>query len=442
MIPSSGKPRFDVVGLGFNTIDHLCVVSRHVRLDSKQRMVRFDRQPGGQVATALVALQRWGLRTAYVGSFGGDAGGAESRDSLAAEGIDLSGTVVRPGVGNQESVILIDEVSGERSVLWQRPDGLALRPDELSREHVESTRLLLLDAYDMPAAVTAARWAKGADGLVMLDADFPAAGIEELLGLTDLLIVSPEFPIRLTGQQDIRCALRATARRGPHLCAVTLGPGGALVLEDKVFTYTSAFRVPVVDSTGAGDVFHAGFIYGVLQGWPTRQTLRFAAAAAALKCAKLGGRPGIPTVAQAEALADGAGPSGGDPMGTREAAVCDWRGKLVSPRLRRPGAGGMWRHALHPSAGERGGQPQRARLGRYQSPDAADGDIRRRARSDSAGAHLDAVRLGSAASAGDGARLRWAARKLRCLRPRRCVGGVRRCGPGVPADQRKCARRA
>ncbi len=296
-------PRFDAVGIGFNTMDHLCVISRHVRLDSKQRMVAFDHQPGGQVPTALVALQRWGMRTSYIGSFGDDAGGVESRCSLAAEGVDLSGAVVRPGLRNQESVILIDELSGERSVLWQRPEGLALHRDELSPDLIRGARLLLLDAYDMEASLAAARWAKEAGAILMLDIDFPSPGVDELLALTDLLVVSPEFPLRLSGQSDLRRALRDTARRGPRLCAVTLGSGGALALEGGRFTFVPAFRVDVVDSTGAGDIFHAGCAYAALCGWATAEMLRFAAAAAALKCEKLGGRPGIPSLARAMSLA-------------------------------------------------------------------------------------------------------------------------------------------
>ena len=293
----------DVVGLGYNTIDHLCVVARHVRLDSKQRMVEFDRQPGGQVPTALVALQRWGLQTRYVGSFGDDAGGAEARSSLVAEGIDVAATVVRPGLANQESVILVDEVSGERSVLWQRPEGMGLRPEELSRRHFADCRLLLTDGYDIEAATAAAGWAKEAGARVMLDIDFPGPGVEHLLALTDLLIVSPDFLLRLTGREDLRAALKESQRLGPALCVATMGTGGALVLEDGRFLYQPAFRVAVRDSTGAGDVFHAGYAYGVLHAWTTLETLRFAAAAAGLKCEKLGPRPGIPTVERAMALA-------------------------------------------------------------------------------------------------------------------------------------------
>jgi sulfofructose kinase len=299
--PAAGP--FDAVGFGLNSIDHLCVVKRHPRLDSKQQLVTYDVQPGGQVPTALVALQRWGLRTAYVGGFGDDVGGVVSRSALAIEGVDLAATVVRPNTAQQVAVILIDEISGERSVLSQRVDTLVLRHHEVPRTAMQRGRALLMDAVDLPAALVAARAAKAAGALTVLDCDTVVSGIEELLQVTDILIVGAEFPARLTGHADLRRALRAAATLGPWFVGVTLGPGGALAFVRRQFHYVPAYRVPVADSTGAGDIFHAGVIYGVLQGWPVSATLRFAAAAAALKCEKLGGRPGIPTVERACELA-------------------------------------------------------------------------------------------------------------------------------------------
>jgi sulfofructose kinase len=295
--------RFDVVGFGLSSVDHLCVVKRQPRLDSKQQLVTYEVQPGGQVPTALVALQRWGLRTAYVGGFGDDVGGALSRSALATERVDLAATVVRASTRQQVSVILIDEISGERSVLWERVEALVLQPDEIRREHVVAGRVLLMDAVDMPTAITAARHAKHDGVVTVLDTDDPTPGIDELLQFTDVLIVGTEFPARLTGITDLRAALRAASRHGPWFVGVTLGPGGALAYVRGEFHYVPAVRVPVVDSTGAGDIFHAGSIYGLLQGWPTPDTLRFAAAAAALKCERLGGRPGIPTLERAKGLA-------------------------------------------------------------------------------------------------------------------------------------------
>jgi sulfofructose kinase len=296
---------FDVVGFGLSSVDHLCVVKRHPRLDSKQPLVAYDVQPGGQVPTALVALQRWGLHTAYIGVFGDDAGGTLCRMALQGEGVDLSTTVARADTRQQVSVILIDAITGERSVLSQRVEDLVLRADEVPRALTGAGRVLLMDAVDMPTAIAASRHAKDQGVLTVLDIDSPAAGIDDLLQRTDVLIAGVEFPERLTGITDLRGALRAAAQRGPWFVGVTLGPGGALAYVHGAFHYVPAFRVPVVDSTGAGDIFHAGSIYGLLQGWSVPDTLRFAAAAAALKCEKLGGRPGIPTLERALALARG-----------------------------------------------------------------------------------------------------------------------------------------
>ena len=300
--PRSDSCAFDVVGFGLNTADHLCVVARHPRLDSKQRLVAYERQAGGQVPTALVALQRWGMRTAYVGCFGDDADGAASRRSLDDEGVDLTGSTTRSGLAHHVSVIVIDQVSGERAVMWQRPDALAMRPDELQRAQLVAGRVLLMDAYDLPAALQAARWAKEAGVLIVLDIDGPGPGVDELLRLTDVLIASAEVLTKLTGAAELRPALRRAGKMGPSLVGVTLGAGGALAFADGRFHYTPSFRVAVVDTTGAGDIFHAGCIYGLLREWPIDQTLRFAAAAAALKCERLGGRPGIPAVERALAL--------------------------------------------------------------------------------------------------------------------------------------------
>lgn len=296
-------PAFDVIGYGLGSVDYLCVVRTHPRLDSKQEMLAYQVQPGGQVPTALVALQRWGMRTAYVGAFGSDDAGRMARRAMQREGVDISATCVRRGVAQQASVILIDQISGERSVLGQPAGSLKVGAAELSREVITAGRVLLMDAVEMEGAITAARWAKGAGMLTVLDVDQPSQGIDELLKLTDVLIVGSEFPEKLTGIADPRRALRKAAGMGPRFVGVTLGPGGALALVDGRFLFVPAFPTKVVDSTGAGDLFHAGSVYGLLHEWPAEKTLRFAAAAAALKCEKLGARPGIPPLERALALA-------------------------------------------------------------------------------------------------------------------------------------------
>jgi sugar/nucleoside kinase (ribokinase family) len=254
------------------------------------------------VPTALVALQRWGLRTAYVGPLGDDAGGALQRESLAQAGVDLRGARVRPGVGSHTSMILVDAVSGERAIHWQRPAELALGGDEVDCGLLASGRALLLDADDADTALLAADAARAAGALVVLDVDQPGPRTTALLALTDVAIVADGFPQRHTGSADLATALRRMAAEGPRLAVATLGAGGALACWDGRLTHVAARRVPVVDTTSAGDCFHAGALFGLLAGWPIERALAFASAAAALACTKLGGRTSIPARAEIEAL--------------------------------------------------------------------------------------------------------------------------------------------
>ena len=300
----SGAPAFDVVGFGFNTIDHVWVVDRPL-LDGKTRARDYRQLPGGQVPTALVALQRWGLRTAYVGPLGDDAGGALQRDSLAAAGVNLRGAAVRPGVGSHTSLILVDAVTGERAIAWQRPPGLALRAHELDPALFAAGRALLLDADDADTALLAAAAAHEAGALVMLDVDEPGPRTTALLARTDVAIVGDGFPQRHTGAADLGTALRHMVAQGPRLAVATLGAGGALACHDGRVTHVPALPVPVADTTSAGDCFHAGALYGLLQGWEAARALRFAAAAAALACTRLGGRASVPELADVERLAAG-----------------------------------------------------------------------------------------------------------------------------------------
>lgn len=296
--PSPATPR--AVGIGTSSVDHLCLVTRHPRLDAKQPLVHYEVQPGGQVPTALVALQRWGTPTAYVGNFADDPGGILARSALAREGVDLTATRVEPNTVQPVSVILIDQVTGERSVLHQNNPKLErVELDAHAIRAIQSAQIVLLDAVDLSAAITAARLAKKGGGLVVLDVDRPAPGMEELLHLTDVLITAPDFPLRLTGKERLAAALHEACRFGPWFAAATLGPGGVVACVRGREYFVPGYPVCAVDSTGAGDVFHAGCIFGLLHDWPVERTLRFAAAAAALKCRKIGGRPGIPKVEDA-----------------------------------------------------------------------------------------------------------------------------------------------
>ena len=293
----------DVVGVGQNTVDHLCVVDAFPSVGTKGRLQAYEVQPGGQVATALVALSRWGARTAYVGVFGGDDGGRRARAALVAEGVDVSAAPVREHEANQVSVILVDAPTGERTVLWHRSARLALDPAEVPVPRIAGARLLHLDGLDGPAALAAAAAARRAGVPVLADIDTAVPETERLLGLVDVLLVSWEFARAFSGADDPEGALDALARGGSIVVGVTLGRDGVMARAGGRLVRVPGHRVVAADTTGAGDVLHAGFIWGMLAGFGLQASLKLANAAAALQCTALGGRRAIPALAAARALA-------------------------------------------------------------------------------------------------------------------------------------------
>ena len=294
-----GKP-FEVVGMGLNSVDFLCVVPEFPTLNSKMRILQFSKQGGGQVATAMVALSRWGVKTKYVGKFGGDELGQFSSNSLQQEGVDVSSVTSEPNTPNQFGMIIVDGLSGERTILWDRDARLMYREGELRKKDVCSGKLLHLDGHDIKAAIQCARWAKEEKIPTVIDLDKVEPLTSELIKEIDFVVTSGRFPALFTGISDRKKALTEFQKHIPGFLCATLGHDGAVALVEGEFVYVKGFEVKAVDTTGAGDVFHAGFIYGLLQNWDVIEILKFANAVAALKCRDLGGRRGIPSLEEVQ----------------------------------------------------------------------------------------------------------------------------------------------
>ena len=291
----------DIVGVGLNATDTLIPVSQYPVSGSKVEIRSASILPGGQVASAMVACQRWGLRARYVGKLGDDAAADLHRAEFARAGVEAKIITARDCASHQ-SFILVED-SGERTVLWKRDERLMLRPEELRREWITDARALHVDGRDTAAAISAAGWAREAGIPVVADLDELYPDVEQLIEKVDYLIVSRNIPGQLTGKSDLRESLMATRLQyGCRLTAATLGQDGVLAWDGHDFCYRPAYRVEVVDTTGAGDIFHAGFIYGLLQRSPLAQTLDFACAAAALNCTAVGARGGIQAVSSIENL--------------------------------------------------------------------------------------------------------------------------------------------
>jgi sulfofructose kinase len=297
----TNSPRIDLVGVGLNAIDTLIPLPHYPALGSKVEFHSANILPGGQVASAVIACQQWGLRTRYVGKVGEDRFADIHRTEFAKAGVEAH-LFTAAGCASQQAFILVDDI-GERTVLWKRDNNLTLRPAEIKQEWIVEARALHVDGHDTAAAIQAAMWAKASGVPVIADLDEVYPGVQGLLGNIDYLIASRDIPGRLTGEANLRVALRALqARYGCRLTAATLGHEGVIAWDGSQFHYAATFRVESVDTTGAGDIFHAGFIYGLLQGWPLARQLDFACAAAALNCKAIGARGGIQSVQAIENL--------------------------------------------------------------------------------------------------------------------------------------------
>ena len=293
-------PTIDVVGLGLNAIDTICVGSRFPRPNIKNRLSNVRLEPGGMVATALTTCRRLGLSARYIGSVGSDDWGRAQLASLRAENLDVGFVRTVEGATSQMAVIILEDGVGERTILWHRDPKLTFPVEELHREMIVDAKILHLDGCDAAAALQAARWAREAGIPVVIDIDqFHDETTDDLLRSVDYLIAAEDFSAQSVGITEPEEAVRALeAKYRCPVTGITLGAHGAIFSDRGKILRSSAFKVPVVDTTGAGDVFRGAFIYGLLQEWALPDLIRFSHATAGMKCTQLGARRGIPTIAQ------------------------------------------------------------------------------------------------------------------------------------------------
>ena len=291
----------DIVGLGLNAMDTICVAPQFPRANTKTAMREVRVEPGGQVATALATCTRLGLRARYIGSVGTDHWGQAQIASLREENLELHIRQVE-GAASQVAVIIVEEGVGERTILWRRDPRLQYPVNQLRRDLITSGRILHLDGCDTEAALQAARWAREAGIPVVVDIDeVYDESTHELLRSVDYLIASADFA------QD---PYELANRYGCPVVGITRGVEGSVFLDRGQLIESPAFKVPVADTTGAGDVFHGAFIFGVLQKWSLKDVIRFAHAVAAMKCRQIGARRGIPTLSQVREFLNGLPESG------------------------------------------------------------------------------------------------------------------------------------
>jgi sulfofructose kinase len=287
-----------VVGLGLSTIDVLSRLEVMPTWEKGTYVKQICTDGGGPVGTALVAAARLGARVGYVGVCGNDEAAELKLRYLTRDGVDISRVMRRPHPESQVVLVFVHQSTGERVFGLTAMEEDPLKSEELDREYITSAAYLHLDGYHRQAALQAARWMHQAGKKVVMDAA-KAAGdvwkaVDELVEATDILICGSGFVQALTGVADFWQAAEAVRRMGPQIVVQTEGEEGSNTVTAAEQFHTPAYTVDVVDTTGAGDVFHGAYLFGLVQGWDLARTARFASATAALKCMHLGGRAGTP----------------------------------------------------------------------------------------------------------------------------------------------------
>jgi len=294
-----------VVGLGEISLDHLATVAHLPQPGDKLEVQAWRDLPGGQIATAILGCCRLGLRGGLVGCVGEDEAGEVALAPLDAAGVETRGVRLRSVGRTRSATVLVERKTGERTILWQRDPRLRLKVGEVRREEIEAGQVLLLDAGDPELATWAARIARGAGLATILDVDVPGPGVEALLENVDFPIVPRTFLAAAFGDDVPEGGLRVLGHLGARFPVVTLGDRGAIGGTAENPLRSPAFPVHVVDTTGAGDAFHAGFAWGLLRGLRPADLLRAANATAGLSCRALGAQGGLPTREELESLLRG-----------------------------------------------------------------------------------------------------------------------------------------
>ena len=299
-----------IAGAGVCCLDHI-VIAPQIAWGESTHVSNYFAQGGGLVATALVACARLGARCDLFSLVGDDQVGDQIVAELVAEGVATAG-VMRIEGSSPFSLIHVDEHSGERTIFHRTGRGLEWHPGAHDLRAIGKCDVLLID-HVYPALALAAADEARAHGVPVVADVMPSARNAELLRRVDVLIAPRHFARAIGCKGDLDAALDAIHELGPTTAVITLGADGWVSSDSSGRGRGSAFQVEVVDTTGAGDVFHGAFAYGLARGWDTARCAEFASAVAAIKCTKPGGRTGLPSLAQAVAF-------------LRERSRLDWSG--------------------------------------------------------------------------------------------------------------------
>ena len=291
----------DIVGIGVCTVDHLMQAPRMPLNNETMRGTNYMRQTGGLALSALVAAARLGAATKIIGRVGDDDNGSFIRQALTDENVDVSHLLVEPGTESHVALILVNEQTGDRSIVSCPPTGSPIGPQDITRADIAPAKVLFIDDVT-PATLQAAVWAREAGLWVVMDPGCPYEIAREILPYVDAPIVPEQWARDWMPNQPPETAAETLHKNGAKIAIVTLGERGSVICSDAGLQAFPAYPVDVVDTTGAGDAYHGAFMYALLQDWDLARMVRFAAAVGSMNCRALGGRTALPTRPQVDAF--------------------------------------------------------------------------------------------------------------------------------------------
>jgi sulfofructose kinase len=311
---SPDKIEFDCVGFGMNAVDYLSVLDPYPNLDEKVEAIESSVQGGGPVPTAMATLAKLGSKVAYIGKIGDDPEGRFVKAELEKEGVNTDYLIVDKECKTAKAFIWVDKNTGKRTVALDKTKLNHTKISEFKFIDSISTTFLHIDAREPEINIFLSKWAQKLGAKMSLDVGSLRSGVEHgfcvlrsVFPFVNHLIVSKRFACGFTKLSDPFSACKELMKKGFENVVVTIGEKGCICSSPRGFNrskregevfHSPGFPVKAVDTTGAGDVFHGAFIYGLLEKWDLKKTAQFACATAAMKCRKLGGRAGIPNLAE------------------------------------------------------------------------------------------------------------------------------------------------
>ena len=284
-----------IVGIGACVMDTLYTIPTYPTEDTKMRALSSKPAGGGPTATGLVAAQKLGADTAYIGVLSNDNGGVFLQKDFELYGVDTSFIDVKTGYRSFTSVLWLCADTATRTCVFDKGDLPALSLSDKQQQAIKDADVLMVDGNELDAAVQAATIARENGTKVLYDCGGLYPDVERLLALTDLMIPSEEFALGHTGCTDAESAAKVLFERySPEIVVITQGKQGGLLYDGETITRYPIYPADVVDSNGSGDVFHGAFANAVVRGYDAEKCCHFASAVSALKCTGIGARESVP----------------------------------------------------------------------------------------------------------------------------------------------------